>query len=70
MTEIEATTRKWGNSLGITLPKDLVEEQNIQEDQKIIIDVKRVVDIKNLRGILQTKKSAQQLKDEMRTGWE
>jgi len=68
--EIEATTRRWGNSIGITLPKDLLQKEKIQENQKVIIDIKKVADIRKLRGLVSFKRNAQQIKDEMREGWE
>jgi antitoxin component of MazEF toxin-antitoxin module len=69
MTEIETITRKWGNSLGIALPKKLVDMERLQENQRVIVDIKRVADVKKLRGFIRFKKSAQKLKDEMRAGW-
>ncbi len=70
MTEIEVQTRKWGNSLGIAIPKKLIKEEFLHENQKVIIEIKRVVDLKKLRGLVSFKKSAQEIKDEMRSGWE
>ena len=70
MTEVEVVTRKWGNSLGIALPKKLVEQERLCEHEHLVIEVRRVVDLRWLRGILTTKKSAQQLKDAMRQAWE
>ncbi len=70
MSEIETITRKWGNSLGITIPKDIVESEKLHEDQKVLIEIKRVVDLKKLRGLVKFKKTAQQIKDEMKRGWE
>lgn len=70
MTEIETVTRKWGNSLGITLPRMIIEQEHLHENQKVIVEIHRVVDIKKLRGLVKFKKSAQQIKDEMRAGWE
>lgn len=70
MAEMEAMTRKWGNSLGITLSKEVVEEEHLHENQRVIIEVKKVTDIKRLRGLVHFTKSAQAIKDEMRKGWE
>lgn len=69
MSEIETITRKWGNSLGITFPKKVVEEQKLHENQKLMIEIRQVIDFKKLKGLVRFKKSAQQLKDEMRSGW-
>ncbi len=67
--ECETITRKWGNSLGITLPKEIVEEQNLKENEKIIVLViKKNSTLKKTFGMLKgkLKKSAQQMKDELR----
>ena len=69
MAELETITRKWGNSLGITIPKNVVEEEHLREDQKVLVEIKPVVDFRPLRGLGHFKKSAQELKDEMRAGW-
>lgn len=70
MVEIEAQTRRWGNSLGIAIPKSAVESEGLHENQRVIIEIKKVVDITRLRGLVKFKKSAQEIKDEMRAGWE
>lgn len=70
MAEIEVQTRKWGNSLGIAIPKKIIEEESLHENQKVIIEIKRVVDIKKIKGLVSFKKSTQEIKDEMRSGWE
>ena len=69
MTEVETITRRWGNSLGITIPSEVVEKEGLHENQKIIVDIRQVVDLRKLRGLVKFGKSAQQIKDEMRTGW-
>jgi len=37
--EVETTTKKWGSSLGIIIPKEIVRGERIQEGQKIRIDI-------------------------------
>ncbi|MFH1587852.1 MAG: AbrB/MazE/SpoVT family DNA-binding domain-containing protein [Candidatus Diapherotrites archaeon] len=39
--EAEVVVRKWGNSLGLTLPKNLVETQKIRENDRISIQVEK-----------------------------
>ena len=68
--EFETKTRKWGSSLGLVIPKEIVEETGLKPNQKIVIDLKR----RPLAGELFGKfpnwgKSSQELKDEMRKGW-
>ena len=69
MTEMETVTRKWGNSLGITIPRDLVQKEHLHQNQKVVVEIKTVVDITRIRGLGTFSKSTQQLKDEMRAGW-
>ena len=33
-------TRKWGNSLGVRIPKEAVREMRLRENQDIVIDIK------------------------------
>ena len=68
--EIEAKTRKWGSSIGIVLPKKIVEEAGIKPNEKIVIEVKRRPLAKEFFGILKDwKRPTQEIKDEMRAGW-
>ncbi len=69
MIECETITRRWGNSIGITLPKEIVEMEHLKEDEKItILILKQRPSIKDTFGMLRGKlnKSAQQIKDEAR----
>ena len=70
MREVMVTARKWGNSIGVTLPSEMVEDEKIKPNDKVIVSVRKVVPIKNLFGTLKTKKTAQQIKDELRKGWD
>lgn len=67
--ECETITRKWGNSLGIILPKEVVEKENIKENEKIRVFIFKKKDtLKKTFGMLKSKmkKSTQQIKDELR----
>ncbi len=69
--EIEAKTRKWGSSIGIVLPKSLVDEAGIKPNEKIVIEIKKRVKVKDVFGMFpEWKRSTQEIKDEMRAGWE
>ena len=39
--EIEAMTRKWGNSIAIVIPSRLVAEQNLKENEKVFVKVEK-----------------------------
>jgi len=70
MLEFETITRKWGNSLGVTLPKETVEEGSIKEHDKIrILILKQNNVLKRTFGMAKSKwnKSAQEIKNEIRS---
>ncbi|MBS3101728.1 AbrB/MazE/SpoVT family DNA-binding domain-containing protein [Candidatus Woesearchaeota archaeon] len=70
MVEIQAKTRKWGSSIGVVLPKALVEEAGIKPNEKIVIEIKKRPLAKDFFGLLKDwKRPTQEIKDEMRAGW-
>ena len=66
----EVIVKKWGNSMGILLPKELVEKKNLKENEKILVEVVKEADLKNIFGSLKRKISGQEFKDLARKGWE
>lgn len=62
--------RKWGNSLGLTLPKNLAESQKIRPNDRVIVSVKKVSSIKDLFGSLKTNKSTENILKEIDEGWD
>ncbi len=63
--------KKWGNSLGITLPVDIVRNTGVAENEIIEIEIRKKNEpLKKLFGTLSRKIPAQQLKDEIRAGWD
>lgn len=70
MAEIECKTRKIGGSIGIILPKDVVEKECIEPNQNIVIRLNKRVKVKDVFGLLPDWKTpTQKLKDEARKGW-
>jgi antitoxin component of MazEF toxin-antitoxin module len=67
--EIQGTLRRWGNSFGIVVPVEIVRENRLREGEEITIKVERNKGIKEMFGSLKLKKSAQQIKDELRKEW-
>ena len=65
----EEEIKKWGNSLGVILPKSLVEEMGLEVSQKIDIQVIKKGNITDLFGILPRKMSGQAMKDMLRKEW-
>lgn len=68
--EIETKTKKWGSSIGVVLPKTLVDEVGIKPNETIIIEVKKRHKAGEFFGKFpHWKKPTQKIKDEMRAGW-
>lgn len=65
----EVNVRKWGNSMGIVLPKELVAEKGIKEDDKVVIELAKKADLNNLFGSLKREMSGQDFKNMVRKGW-
>ena len=67
---IQTTVKKWGNSVGIILPKEIVEMEKIKVNEKILINIIRKADLTNIFGSLKTSISGQEFKDMVRKGWQ
>ena len=66
----EVQIRKWGNSVGIVLPKELVEREQLKEEDKIFVEIVKKADLRKIFGSLPRKMSGQEFKDMVRKGWE
>ena len=69
---VNVTLKKWGNSLGLVVPSDLVEKLDLKENQQIRVNIEDLKAnlAKELWGAIKLNKSPQELKDEARTGWD
>jgi len=67
---VETEAKKWGNSLGIIIPKDIVAKEHIKEHSKIRLlllkDGSKA--LKDMFGVAKGKlcRPTQQIKDELR----
>lgn len=64
MIEIETKTKKWGNSIGIVIPKEKI---TLKPEQKvrILIEGSGVTKVKDIFGVLKFKKPIKQLMKEV-----
>ncbi len=61
-------TKKWGNSLGIIIPKDDASQLGLHEDEEIAVDiVKKDSPLKELFGFGKSNKITKQQFEETRT---
>ena len=66
---IEVTVKRWGNSMGVVLPKQIVEEGKLRENERILIEVVKEAALSKLFGSLKRKMSGQEFKDMVKEGW-
>ncbi|MBI4452025.1 AbrB/MazE/SpoVT family DNA-binding domain-containing protein [Candidatus Woesearchaeota archaeon] len=64
------TAKKWGSSIAVIIPKEIVKSQNIKEGDDIAINIFKKGDLTDVFGTLKTKLTGQRLKDLSRHDWE
>ncbi len=65
---IRTVVRRWGNSLGIVIPREEASKEGIGENDEVEVVVRKAVDIRQLFGKYKFR-DLQSVKDEMREGW-
>jgi len=65
----KAKLKRWGNSYGVVVPKEVVEKEGLKEGEVVEISVRKASDIRRLFGKYPFK-DLQSEKEEMRKGWE
>lgn len=69
--KMECTVKKWGNSVGVILPKDVVKELDLKPNDKINIDVEKGVKVKDILGLVPGwSTDTQKVVDELKKGWD
>jgi len=68
----EVEVRKWGNSMGVILPRELIRAKELKQHDKVLIDIDvvRKADLTKFFGSFKTRKSGQKFKDMVRKGWQ
>jgi antitoxin component of MazEF toxin-antitoxin module len=68
---VYAKIKKLGNSYGIILPKNLVREKGFIENEVVDVMIKKKNEsLRRLFGTLKQSRSIQEIKDELRAGWD
>ena len=74
MEQIKAKIKRWGNSFGIVIPKEIVNREGLEEDHEVFITVqpKRYTTVGDLMELAKkfklkrkSKKSTQEIMDEI-----
>jgi len=60
-------TKRWGNSIGIVIPRETVETMGIRQGESIVIDIQKEENVlRELFGSLKFKKPTEKLLKEVR----
>lgn len=72
MVMFTGKTKKWGNSLGVVIPHKIVEELELQPNETVELAVihNGMQGVKDSFGTLKTKKSTQEIMDEIDEDWD
>tara|TARA_Y100000310_G_scaffold344854_1_gene460030 strand:- start:12798 stop:13007 length:210 start_codon:yes stop_codon:yes gene_type:complete len=61
--------KQWGNSLGVILPKELVEKRDLKKGGEILIEIVNPTQFNKIFGSLKLKRSTEELMKIAREGW-
>lgn len=72
MAELDVQVRKWGDSYAVIIPKDIAKKENIHLKSTIHLKFEKEDDLSDVFGLLRgkVKRSAQEMKNEAREGWD
>ncbi|MBI4019561.1 MAG: AbrB/MazE/SpoVT family DNA-binding domain-containing protein [Candidatus Aenigmarchaeota archaeon] len=67
METVKIRARAWGNSVGLVIPREIAEKEGIKPGKEVeILITKKTNVLKETFGTMKFKKSAQEMKDELR----
>ncbi len=69
MSRIRARVRRWGSSLGIVVPSEVVKELRLKAGDEAIVEIDRAGIEEAFGSLKDWAVDPQKLKDELRRGW-
>lgn len=64
---IQTKLRKWGNSVGVVIPIEILKKRNLREGEEVVIEIEKKEPIANVFGSLKNWKiDSQRVKDKIR----
>jgi antitoxin component of MazEF toxin-antitoxin module len=67
--QAKSKLKRWGNSYGVVVPKEVVEKEGLKEGELVEISVRKAADVGLLFGKYPFK-DLQAQKDAMKKGWD
>ena len=69
MIEVKTITRKWGNSIGIALSRDIIKRAHIKPNKEIRLYIpEKRLNLSKVFGTLKINESTQKIVDKIREG--
>ena len=71
MQVFEANPKPWGNSLGITIPKEMLKKEGISSNEKFLVAIigNQKTNLDKVFGSVKRKKPINKIMDEIDNGW-
>jgi antitoxin component of MazEF toxin-antitoxin module len=66
--QAKSKLKRWGNSYGVVVPKEIVEKEGLKEGELVEVSVRKASDVRRLFGKYPFK-DLQAQKREMKRGW-
>lgn len=64
---IQTRLRRWGNSFGIVVPVETLQQKNLSEGEEVIVEIEKKNSMNKIFGSLKNWKiNSQKVKDEIR----
>ena len=68
--QLKTIVKEWGNSLGLVIPKDIAQKEEIKPNDEVFITITKKNTLEDFFGKIKGKKiDAQKAKDESRRIW-
>lgn len=68
--KIQTVLRKWGNSMGVVIPKEAIKQEKFREGEKVVITIEAKKNLSDVFGSLnEWKIDSQKMKNEFRKQW-
>ncbi len=68
VVQAKARLKKWGNSLGVVIPKEAAEKNGLHVGEEVELRLTKLSDVTELKGKYPVE-NLQAAKEEMRKGW-
>ena len=62
----KSVARKWGNSLGVVIPLNVIQKENLKENTEITLKVVKKSPFEELFGSVKFKRSAREIVKELK----